>query len=301
MTISTSRSPTLLTQPETDALLLSAKTQLAAGTFDSADKRLLVQLVESFGDPRGMVRLGFAEVLAEVGKAATPALIEGLAHHTDPRVRRACAKTMTLIADQTAIPTLVHSLLHDTDTVVQGSVVGALAVMGKEAAPVLLEIIASPKYPDSSKGLATWGLSFVGTDGAEHLYKAVDAEPEEVRSAVVGALTSLVQEEEDAKALTLILKALKDSSSMVRSEAAAALGKLSNAAVVPDLAAVLADESDEVRKTVAMALMKIGDGSAIAPLQTALNQESDAAVKPVIELAIAQLEKSQAAADDSWD
>lgn len=208
---------------------------------------------------------------------------------------------MTLIADQTAIPTLVHSLLHDTDTVVQGSVVGALAVMGKEAAPVLLEIIASPKYPDSSKGLATWGLSFVGTDGAEHLYKAVDAEPEEVRSAVVGALTSLVQEEEDAKALTLILKALKDSSSMVRSEAAAALGKLSNAAVVPDLAAVLADESDEVRKTVAMALMKIGDGSAITPLQTALNQESDAAVKPVIELAIAQLEKSQAAADDSWD
>lgn len=293
--------PTLLTQPETDALLLSAKTQLATGTFDRTDKQLLIQLVESFGDPRGMVRFGFAEVLAEVGTAATPALIDGLAHHEDPRVRRACSKTMTLIADQTTIPILVHSLLHDADTVVQGSVVGALAVMGKAAAPVLLEIIASPQYPDSSKGLATWGLSFVGAAGAEHLYQAVDADSEEVRSAVVGALTSLVQEEEDAKALTLILKALKDSSSMVRSEAAAALGKLSNAAVVPDLAVLLADDADEVRKTVAMVLMKIGDKSAIAPLQTALSQESDAAVKPVIELAIAQLEKRQTAADDGWD
>lgn len=78
--------------------------------------------------------------------------------------------------------------------------------MGEAAAPALLNILASPDYPDSSKGLATWGLSFVGAAGANHLYKAVNAEPEEVRSAVVGALTSLVQEEDDPKAIAQLQK-----------------------------------------------------------------------------------------------
>ncbi|MGB7086861.1 MAG: HEAT repeat domain-containing protein [Phormidesmis sp.] len=301
MTSPASRQPALLSQSETDALLKSTKAQLAEGTFDRTDEQQMVQLVESFADSRGMVRLGFAEALEQVGKAATPALIAGLAHHDNPTVRRACAKTMTLIADQTTIPTLVHSLLHDDDTVVQGSVVGALAVMGESAAPVLLEIIASPDYPDSSKGLATWGLSFVGAAGARHLYQAITADSEEVRSAVVGALTSVVPEENDDKALNLILTALGDRAAMVRSEAAAALGKLSNTAVVPQLTAVLGDRDTDVRRTAAMALMKIGDERAIAPLQTALSQESDDTVQPVLTLAISQLEKKQAENEDGWD
>lgn len=297
----TKQSPTLLSQPETDALLASIQTQLANGSFDYTDQRLIEQMVESFGDSRGLTRLGFAEALGKVGKPATPALIGRLAEHENPVVRRACAKTMTLIADPVTIPTLVRSLLHDPDTVVRGSVVGAMAVMGEAAAPVLLNILASPGYPDSSKGLATWGLSFVGTAGADHLYKAVDAEQEEVRSAVVGALTSLVQEEEDPKALASILKALNDTSPMVRSEAAAALGKLSSVAVVPQLATALSDQNSDVRKTAAMALMKIGDEGAISPLQTALNQEADDTVQPVFKLAISQLGKKQTEDDDGWD
>ncbi len=305
MTPAANSKPTLLPQPENDEFLRMVKGQLAEGSFDHTDERMIVQLVEGFGDTRGMVRLGFAEALEEVGKAATPALIDGLAHHENPTVRRACAKTMTLIADQTTIPTLVHSLLHDEDTVVRGSVVGALAVMGEAAAPVLIEVIGSPEYPDSSKGLATWGLSFVGTAGAPHLYEAISAESEEVRSAVVGALTSVVQEELSEKntprALDLILKALSDHSSMVRSEAAAALGKLSNTTVIPQLATLLTDRDGDVRKTAAMALMKIGDARAIIPIQSALNQETDDAIKPVFKLAIAQLEKKQTEEDDGWD
>ena len=296
-----SHKPTLLSQPAADALIIEVQKQQAAGTFDVRDGSLIRQLVEGFNDTRGMKRLAFAEILGKVGKPATPALIEGLAHHKNPTVRRACAKTMTLIADRTTIPTLVHSLLHDEDTVVQGSVVGALAVMGEAAAPVLLKIIGSSDYPDSSKGLATWGLSFVGAAGADHLYQTVDAEQAEVRSAVVGAFTSLAQEEEDPKALNAILRALKDLSPMVRSEAAAALGKLSNTTVVPQLAAVLADEDGDVRKTAAMALMKIGDEGAIAPLKTALDKESDDTIQPVFKLAISQLEKKQAESEDGWD
>ena len=300
MTSPAGSEPTLLSQLETDTLLKRVQTQLAEGSFDRTDEWLIRQMVESFGDTRGLTRLGFAEALGKVGKPATPALISGLANHHNPVVRRACAKTMTLIADLDSIPTLVNSLLHDEDRVVQGSVVGALAVMGEAAAPVLLDILASPAYPDSSKGLATWGLSFVGTAGASHLYDAINAEQEEVRSAVVGALTSSVQENEDQRALDLILGALKDPSAMVRSEAAAALGKLSNLAVVPPLAALLSDQEGDVRKTAALALMKIGSEKAIAPLKTALSHETNDAVQPVIKLAILQLEKKQAE-EDGWD
>ena len=300
MTSPTNGKPTLLSQSDTDELLKSVQAQINQGSFDHRDKRLIEQMVESFGDSRGLTRLGFAEALGKVGKPATPALIDGLANHENPVVRRACAKTMTLIADPTTIPTLVNSLLHDEDTVVQGSVVGAMAVMGEVAAPELIGIIGSSDYPDSSKGLATWGLSFVGASGKEHLYNSVNAEPKEVRSAVVGALTSVVQEDEDQKALDLILSALNDESAMVRSEAAAALGKLSNSDVVPRLSEVLQDENADVRKTAAMALMKIGDFGAIAPLQTALKNELDDSLQPVFKLAISQLEKKKEEAEDEW-
>ncbi|MGD1867085.1 MAG: HEAT repeat domain-containing protein [Phormidesmis sp.] len=291
----------LLSHEEADALILNVQKQQSAGTFDDTDEALIIQLVEGFNDTRGMKRLAFAEILGQVGKPATPALIDGLANHENPVVRRACAKTMTLIADTATIPTLVNALLTDEDTVVHGSAVGALAVMGEEAAPVLLDIVASDDYPDSSKGLATWGLSFVGTAGASHLYNAIDSGNEEVRSAVIGALTTLVQESDDQQALGLIVSGLSDSSAMVRSEAAAALGKLSNATLVPHLTTVLADKDVDVRKTAAMAMMKIGSGEAIAPLQDALSEEQDEAVLPVFRLAIAQLQKKQEEEDDGWD
>lgn len=291
------RQPTLLSQTEADALIVEVQTQQNTGTFDATDTQLIEQLVEGFNDTRGMKRLAFAEILGKVGKSATPALINGLTRHENPTVRRACAKTMTLIADPSTIPTLVYSLLNDEDTVVRGSAVGALAVMGEAAAPVLLDIIASPAYPDSSKGLATWGLSFIGTAGAPHLYQAIDSEQEEVRSAVVGALTSLAQDNGDQEALGLIISSLSDRSPMVRSEAAAALGKLSDAEMVPYLTTVLTDRNSDVRKTAAMALMKIGDSSAIAPLKTALECETEA-LQPVFQLAISQLENKE---DDGWD
>ena len=299
--MSSSQHPVLLSHEEADALILQVQKQQANDEFDATDEALIAQLVEGFNDTRGMKRLAFAEILGKVGKPATPALINGLANHNNPVVRRACAKTMTLIADPTTIPTLVHALLTDEDTVVHGSAVGALAVMGEAAAPVLLNIVASEEHTESAKGLATWGLSFVGTAGAPHLYKAVNSEKEAVRSAVIGALTALVQENDDQQALELIVGGLSDSSAMVRSEAAAALGKLSNPDVIPHLGTVLGDADTDVRKTAAMAMMKIGSGDAIAPLQTALEQETDDAIQPVLRLAIAQLQKKQEEEDDVWD
>ncbi|MEM9149588.1 MAG: HEAT repeat domain-containing protein [Cyanobacteria bacterium P01_F01_bin.3] len=293
--------PALLSHEEADALILKVQKQQAAGTFDATDEALIVQLVEGFNDTRGMKRLAFAEILGKVGKPATPALINGLANHENPVVRRACAKTMTLIADSATIPTLVNALLTDEDTVVHGSAVGALAVMGEEAAPVLLDVVASDDSSDTAKGLATWGLSFLGTAGAMHLYNAIDSDNEEVRSAVIGALTTLVQENDDQQALGLLVSGLSDAAAMVRSEAAAALGKLSDPTVVPHLTTVLTDVDTDVRKTAAMAMMKIGSADAITPLEDALVYETDEAIQPVIRLAIAQLQKKQEEENDGWD
>lgn len=42
-------------------------------------------------------------------------LLEALARHLNPIVRRASAKTLTLICDPIAIPTLLEGFLHEED------------------------------------------------------------------------------------------------------------------------------------------------------------------------------------------
>ncbi len=132
-----------LSQTETDALLKAVSEQLNLNTFNPNDQQILKQMVESLGDSRGMVRLSFAEALGKIGKPVTPLLLEAVTNHPNPVVRRASAKTLTLIADPKAVPTLVNTLLNDQDTVVKNSCVGALARTGEAVVPALLEILAS--------------------------------------------------------------------------------------------------------------------------------------------------------------
>ncbi|MGK7875696.1 MAG: HEAT repeat domain-containing protein [Xenococcaceae cyanobacterium] len=283
--------PIRLSQAETDALLGAVNKQIALDTFDSNDHQLLKRMVESLGDSRGMVRLGFAEALGEIGEPATPFLLEALAHHPNPVVRRACAKSLTIIADPKAIPTLIDALLNDEDTVVKGSSVGALARMGEAAVPELLEILASPESPESTKGHAAWALAFIGAEAKEQLYGASSSDSAEVRCAVVGAISNIAEEHPEEKAFNLLVNSLSDPAAMVRSEAAAALGKLTHRPAIPNLIELLHHVDGESRKAAALALMKIGDRTALEPLQAALTQEPEAAVQQVIKLAISQIER----------
>jgi bilin biosynthesis protein len=66
----------LLAQKETDDLLDRVLEQINQQTFDSKDDHLLKQIVECLGDSRGVVRLRCAQTLGEIGKPATPFLIE---------------------------------------------------------------------------------------------------------------------------------------------------------------------------------------------------------------------------------
>ena len=180
----------------------------------------------------------------------------------------------------------------DEDTVVQGSCIGALARTGEASVPELLKIIASPEQPESIKGHAGWALAFIGSQASEYLYQAIDSDSIDVRCAVVGALGSLVQEQEDEKALQILVNSLHDSEPIIRSEAAAILSKVNQPAVVSDLIPCLQDNESEVRKAVALALMKIGDVNTIEPLERALNEETEESIKPIFKLAITQIKRN---------
>ncbi|NEP10702.1 MAG: HEAT repeat domain-containing protein [Symploca sp. SIO2C1] len=284
---------------EVDEFLAVARQEVAEDTFDASDSQRLQRMVECLGDSRGMVRLGFADALGKIGKPATPFLLEALLNHADPVVRRASAKTLTLIADPVTVAPLVEALLHDEDTVVKGSSVGALARIGGASVPVLLEILASPEHPESTKGHAAWALAFIGTEAKEYLYREIASDSESVRSAVVGAIAKIAQDEEEEAAFELLNNALNDASETVCCEAAAVLGNLAYKPATPRLVELLNHQSGETRKAAALSLMKIKDDSALVPLQAALERESEAGIEQIIKLAITQLERQLE--EDDWD
>ncbi|NOK70960.1 MAG: HEAT repeat domain-containing protein [Chloroflexi bacterium AL-N10] len=291
---------TLAMSPEeVDEFLAIARQEVAEDTFDSSNKQRLQQMVECLGDSRGMVRLGFADTLGRIGKPAVPFLVEALANHSNEVVRRASAKTLTLIADPETVDPLVQALLNDEDTVVKGSAVGALARIGEASVPVLLEILASPDRPESMKGHAAWALAFIGSEAKEYLYREINSESESVRAAVIGAIAKIAQDQGEPEAFEILTNALNDSSETVRCEAAAVLGNLAYKPASPRLLELLNHPEAETRKAAALCLMKIKDESAIEPLQIALEKESEAAIKPIIKLAITQLEKQSE--NNDWD
>jgi bilin biosynthesis protein len=270
---------------EADRLLEEIRTHIGAGTF-APDDALIQTMVEYLGDTRGMVRLGFAESIGELGRRATPFLRAAVAGHSNVVVRRAAGKTLTLIADPAAVPTLVQALLTDEDTVVKGSAVGALARTGEAAVPALLDILASDTYPESAKGHAAWALSFIGAEAARYLYPAIESPVADVRFAVVSAIGGLT---DDPQALALLIRSLQDPAETVRAEAVAALSRCDKPAVLNPLLACLGDSSPDIRKSIVRAVMKLQDNRAIAPLQAALDREQEPGIRSAIEMAISQL------------
>ena len=244
------------------------------------------------------MRLKFAERLGYIGKPVVPFLLEALANHPNEVVRRASAKTLTLISDPNAVPYLVNSLLHDEDQVVRSSCVGALARTGEASVPELLKIISSDEKSEVLKGHASWALAFIGSQASEYLYDAIDSDSVDVRCAIVGALGSLIQEQEDEKALQILIDSLHDPEAIIRCEAAAILSKISKPHLVSELIPCLKDPEFEVRKAVALSLMKIGEGSAIEPLEQALAEESEESIKPIFKLAINQIKNRLDDEDD---
>jgi bilin biosynthesis protein len=211
-------------------------------------------------------------------------------------VRRAAAKTLTLIADSSAVPTLLHSFLNDEDTVVRSSSAGALARTGEAAVPALLDILASTDQPEDIKGHAAWALAFIGSEAADYLYQALNNASLDVRCAVIGALGHVAQEQSDEKSCNLLVVALTDLEPLIRTEAAAALAQVNYPPAVPHLILAVQDADLDVRKAAINALGKIGDRLALKSLQALLNDEENV-IRVLAKLAIAHIER-QSEADD---
>ena len=87
-----------------------------------------------------------------------PFLLEAIANHPNPVVRRSCGKGLAKIGDPQEVPVLVRTLLYDEDTVARSSAARALAKMGPQAAEALLKVLAG-EYPEAAKGHAAWAIS----------------------------------------------------------------------------------------------------------------------------------------------
>jgi len=281
-----------LNEEEASELAKELKQQLRNGEVPAADGESIERMVAGLGDPRGLMRLTFAESLGVVGKAAVPSLCRALAEHESVTVRRAAAKTLTLIEDPRALPVLQKALLQDPDPVVQGSAVGAMAAVGEEAIDGMLEILINPSSTAMQLGLASWGLAFVGARAPEALRKAATSEHAEIRCAAIAALGDQIQALGDDAARELVENALTDAETDVRAEAATLLGKLHSPDwAVPRLEPLLSDPQGQVRKNAALSLMKLQAAGSIASLSEQLEREQQADVKAVLQLAINQLDQ----------
>ena len=285
--------PQQLNQEEATQLAEELKLQIRNGEIPADDSENIERMVAGLGDPRGLMRLTFAESLGVVGKAAVPSLCRALSEHDSVTVRRAAAKTLTLIEDPRALPVLLKALLNDSDPVVQGSAVGAMAAVGAEAIDGLLEVLINPESTAMQLGLASWGLAFVGARAPEALRKAATSEHAEIRCAAIAALGDQIQSLDDTEARSLVEQGLIDPDRDVRAEAATLLGKLHNPEwAAPLLEPMLADPEGQVRKNAALSLMKLQAKTSISELESRLSQEDQTDVLAVLNLAINQLNQA---------
>lgn len=287
-----SAEPVQLSEEEAEQLAQELKLQLRQGERPAGDAEAIEKMVAGLGDRRGLLRLTFAESLGTVGGAAVPALCSAMCEHENVTVRRAAAKTLTLIADRRALPFLLRALLSDADPVVQGSAVGAMAVIGADAVEGLLDILVDPANTPMQTGLASWGLSFVGARAPEALREAARSPHARIRTAAIGALGDQIQNLGDEAARQLLTDALNDDDEEVRAEANTVMGKLNDSQwALPLLLPKLDDDSSLVRKNAALSLMKLEDPAAIQALENRFAKENDPGVKPILRLAVNQLEQ----------
>ena len=281
-----------LSAEEANILAAELRSQLRQGLVPSSDSPAIERMVAGLGDTRGLMRLTFAESLGAVGAAAVPTLCRALRTHENVTVRRAAAKTLTLIADPAALHVLLETLLSDSDPVVQGSAVGAMAAVGDQALDPLFSVLVHPKASAMQQGLASWVIAFIGAKAPEALRQAASSPDARVRAAAIAALGEQIQALGDDQARQLLLTALDDLDSEVRAEAATLMGKLQEPEwACPRLLPLLTDSEEQVRKNAALSLMKLGAKDALPALKASVEQEEQPGVRLVLDLAISQLSK----------
>ncbi|RCL58086.1 MAG: HEAT repeat domain-containing protein [Synechococcus sp. MED-G69] len=279
-----------LTEQEAYELAEELKLKLAEQIVPNSDQESIQKMVAGLGDPRGALRLTFAQSLGNIGAAAIPLLCDSLKNNPNVLIRRASAKTLNIIGSEVALPNLIEAFRTDDDPVVQGSSAGAMATIGEPAIESLLEILTDNQCSAFQVGLINLALSFAGSNAPNAFNQAAQSNNPEIRIAALTALAEQVHSGTNDHAKELLIRALNDDASEVRAEAATITGKtLEPEEIINELCGLLKDEDNQVRINTALALMKTEEISSINSLREAISAEEDGQVKTVLEVALNQL------------
>ena len=279
-----------LTEQEAYELAEELKLKLAEQIVPNSDQESIQKMVAGLGDPRGALRLTFAQSLGNIGAAAIPLLCDSLKNNPNVLIRRASAKTLNIIGSKVALPNLIEAFRTDDDPVVQGSSAGAMATIGEPAIESLLEILTDNQCSAFQVGLINLALSFAGSNAPNAFNQAAQSNNPEIRIAALTALAEQVHSGTNDHAKELLIRALNDDASEVRAEAATITGKtLEPEEIINELCRLLKDEDNQVRINTALALMKTEEISSINSLREAISAEEDGQVKTVLEVALNQL------------
>ncbi|MGB3671519.1 MAG: HEAT repeat domain-containing protein [Phormidesmis sp.] len=305
-------------QADTDRLIDYVNEQIELLSFEQIDADLLKKMVQSLADPRRAARIGLIDALGQIGEPATPFLLEGLANHPDQTVRKACCHALASADEEASVAGLVDALLNDVDIGVKSAAAGALAKVGAPAFEAIRAVLASESASETCKGHAAWVMASMSNEVSDRLYQIMDDPSAAVRTAAVGAIAQLAQQQLAAGTapsitalnlpsaslpaqlpasaqgtLSLLIKALEDSDADVRIEAAAHLARLDYQAAYQPLVACLTDVDWEVRKAAVLALGKLGNVAAVEAIAP-LKKDPERAVQSIAELVIRQIESRSA-------
>ncbi len=276
-----------LNEDEASNLAAELKDKLLRKDKSIINKALIKKIIAGLSDNRGKLRRTFSESLGLIGEETLPLLRIVLLQSQNVTARRAAAKTLRLVGDPSALPDLLKALLNDKDPVVQGSAVGAMAIFGEEAIEHLIKVLENPKTSEMQRGLASWGLAFIGAKGATALKKASFSNNVKVRASSIAALGEQIQSFSDEEAKAILSKALSDTSDEVQIEAIKLIGLLDEQNWDLNLiASKLEHLNPEIRKQSALSLMKLEAINQIYKLEDSLLNEESNELKNIIRLSI---------------
>ncbi|MBM4320004.1 MAG: HEAT repeat domain-containing protein, partial [Deltaproteobacteria bacterium] len=140
----------------------------SGGTLEQRRRKVLEQLPTK---PDLLINLGPDDLpatgdMVQLGKRATPAILNGLVNNMSPQVRASCASVLTATRDPRAIEPLIDAL-GDPDTQVVRLALEALGtVENRQATPKLLALLRQPRVAAYVKEEAVRALGQLGDPAA---------------------------------------------------------------------------------------------------------------------------------------
>ena len=267
----------------------------ALGEIGSPAERSIPELISALMDADIHVRISAEHSLRRFGKAALPALIEGL---KSEKLQKSVIPAIGELGSEAAGAVgFLSKLLKSKDAALQRETLLALAAIGPEAkstAPQLVKFLRDEKC--DFRPAAAFALGRMRDEKAlPALKKAVNTPGNEVlRMACVWALLQIDPDDKEnvTSAIPLLTTSLASEKPEIRREAAQTLGQLGPQAspAVPALQRLLGDQDPIVRRASLIALAEIGPDSlpAITEILRYLT-EGEPEMRPIASFALGRI------------